>query len=1053
MTNHLTLVLLSGLTVLGNAQVCERKYDVPNAFPEDVCNTYLGAAANEAVVRTIHFTGISIPDTVHGMIYTRNGNKIVITNHAAAACKNIDNYHEFDPRDHVYQLPGIVCSRTGIKFWYSYQPHRPDFLQSAIFTLSGTDLDDDVVFPVFLRDTPGQRLPTQGFGSGRCVHLNATTNCERYLGSTCSNFMICGYDDNHLDVPKCCVSGNPPTILPPPANARRSATPSWMKPVYSPLIPPETVCRISVGHTHYIQRTFYFKDFIPMPFYLQVFLHTDTVTSTLMGNSVDCAANGITDNSMRLFGGADHAQCYEDGLRIWYKVPGAWGGVGSTPGAKDWTSISVYGLRLNGEDTDIAPLDLDTSLYPNMRNLVLGECVTYANGDLGTSVCYRDEMRECSTLQECVSVNGPFSCRCIDGYKTQGTTCVDVDECVSSSTNDCDAATHVCQNTPGAYTCVPKPPPKPPKPCLVSGTVSVTADNSKCVVKDLYDPPQVGCNLGKRGRIRVLMYPTSLESQSLYIDYKYSRTKGQERETVSSYENCFNIATDYNLLSHDLLNTHQAFTIHRAVDVPDTMLHHYSQPQMADVSVYCYTNAIVFWMRSPVRLLSVEITGITNLDIEDIDNPNMNTSAEVVFGLKELIHDYYPVPATLIEPRLPATKKCAVTGASDHCFWAQMSSGDQCNYANSYCKRKPRNGKPSYGCDCLPGNTPTGGGCSINHVCEAGLTLKDDRCVDVNECKPDNPCVHSPQLACVNDYGTYHCVEPSTCPAGHAFDQPTGECKDVNECLDWVKHNVDCDGETTTCVNNNGGYSCKCKSSDQYLDISGKSCKPYSYEYRLMDPSRFRCCHATDRVSAMMVRCRLKRSFVPKPGDSSSAMYDKIEPFRCVHLFRGKYSGVSPTSPASPFIIVENGQAESLIQFTKYVQGAFNIARRNQGGDGEVMFNPNFLLQGGCEQMYSFQSNTSPTDVQQTVSFLYTNNIHEFSDPSHPFIASCKTTTMSTSFYLDRLLEPRQSQVPLHSCTKEQFDRNSMHRMFSSIIGIYIVLIAAMLLNLVRHPG
>ena len=48
-------------------------------------------------VRTIHFTGISIPDTVHGVIYTRNGNKIVITNHAAAACKNIDNYHEFDP--------------------------------------------------------------------------------------------------------------------------------------------------------------------------------------------------------------------------------------------------------------------------------------------------------------------------------------------------------------------------------------------------------------------------------------------------------------------------------------------------------------------------------------------------------------------------------------------------------------------------------------------------------------------------------------------------------------------------------------------------------------------------------------------------------------------------------------------------------------------------------------------------------------------------------------------------------------------------------------------
>ena len=57
----------------------------------------------------------------------------------------------------------------------------------------------------------------------------------------------------------------------------------------------------------------------------------------------------------------------------------------------------------------------------------------------------------CSNDALCVNTPGSFGCVCKTGYTGDGVTCTDVDECATNTDNCADNAT--CTNTPGSFTC------------------------------------------------------------------------------------------------------------------------------------------------------------------------------------------------------------------------------------------------------------------------------------------------------------------------------------------------------------------------------------------------------------------------------------------------------------------------------------------------------------------------------------------------------------------------------------------------------------------------
>merc|ERR1712224_958469 len=58
----------------------------------------------------------------------------------------------------------------------------------------------------------------------------------------------------------------------------------------------------------------------------------------------------------------------------------------------------------------------------------------------------------CGANAACTNTAGSFTCACVAGYKGDGTSCADVDECASDNLNNC-GANAACTNIAGSFTC------------------------------------------------------------------------------------------------------------------------------------------------------------------------------------------------------------------------------------------------------------------------------------------------------------------------------------------------------------------------------------------------------------------------------------------------------------------------------------------------------------------------------------------------------------------------------------------------------------------------
>ncbi|XP_065641706.1 fibrillin-1 isoform X3 [Hydra vulgaris] len=92
---------------------------------------------------------------------------------------------------------------------------------------------------------------------------------------------------------------------------------------------------------------------------------------------------------------------------------------------------------------------------------------------------------------------------------------------------------------------------------------------------------------------------------------------------------------------------------------------------------------------------------------------------------------------------------------------------------------------------------------TIYFTCKSGWRLKNNSCVDINECANLTEYCNWANSGCVNTNGSYYC----TCKPGWRLNN--NSCVDVNECNELAKY---CDLTNSDCRNTNGSYICTCKS-------------------------------------------------------------------------------------------------------------------------------------------------------------------------------------------------------------------------------------------------
>ena len=65
----------------------------------------------------------------------------------------------------------------------------------------------------------------------------------------------------------------------------------------------------------------------------------------------------------------------------------------------------------------------------------------------------QEQLDSCDIMSTCINNEGGYACSCIDGFKGDGFSCEDIDECKGENTCSPNS---ICQNTVGSYTCACK---------------------------------------------------------------------------------------------------------------------------------------------------------------------------------------------------------------------------------------------------------------------------------------------------------------------------------------------------------------------------------------------------------------------------------------------------------------------------------------------------------------------------------------------------------------------------------------------------------------------
>ncbi|KAN0027763.1 hypothetical protein ACTFIV_009587 [Dictyostelium citrinum] len=452
------------------------------------------------------------------------------------------------------------------------------------------------------------------------------------------------------------------------------------------------------------------------------------------------------------------------------------------------TCPSGYRSSLNGFDC----LDIDECSSPDLNQCVgVAKCSNligsyqclcpngYKRDSKNAMSC--DDIDECNQLPSscqgnaiCHNSIGSFSCSCPLGYELtlNKTSCQDIDECL---TNPCGQSN--CNNIGGSYFCS----------CGLGFKLS--DDNQDCLDVDECKEVENSCQGNAICHNSIGSFSCSCP---LGYELTLNKTSCQDIDecAMNSTNQCKGVATCSNLIgSYDCKCPSIGYKLSDNGMSCDDIDECAQSPNSCQGNAICHNSIGSFNCSCP---LGYELT-LNKTSCQDIDEcdqlPNSCQGNAICHNSIGSFSCSCPLgyELTLNKTSCQDIDECAINSTN------QCSGIATCS-----------NLIGSYECNC-----------------PIGYLLSNDSmsCEDIDECQNDrdNQCVGEFTI-CENIQGGYTC----TCPTGFiSISKDNGNCQDIDECQNAGENLC---SSNTTCLNNNGSYTCQCKPN--YSHLSPYSCQP-----------------------------------------------------------------------------------------------------------------------------------------------------------------------------------------------------------------------------------
>ncbi|KAK2894957.1 hypothetical protein Q8A67_012186 [Cirrhinus molitorella] len=388
----------------------------------------------------------------------------------------------------------------------------------------------------------------------------------------------------------------------------------------------------------------------------------------------------------------------------------------------------------------------------------------------------------------CENTPGSYRCSCRTGYRFQGNTCVDVNECE----DPLQCSGQECVNSQGSYRCVSCRPGfslkngacsdidecrQTPSPCL-NGLCENTPGSFRCV-----------CRTGYRLQGGTCTDVNECEDPL--------QCPGQECVNSQGSYRCVSCRPGFSLkngVCSDIDECRQS---------PDLCVNGRCENNMGSYSCLC---------RPGFRL-----EGNICKDVNECENELQCPGKQCVNsvgsfkcvscqpGFEILDSQCQDIDECSQNPKRCTNGQCMNTPGSFRCvcdLGFNLRDGtcmdiDECLDELQCPGQQCLNSPGSY--QCVP--------------CRNGHSMQNGRCSDIDECASPHMC--GLQSVCVNTDGSYRC----DCLPGYRAAGPRRQCRDINECLEG-----DFCFPRGECVNTDGSYKCVCAQGYK-SGVNGTSCQ------------------------------------------------------------------------------------------------------------------------------------------------------------------------------------------------------------------------------------